>query len=137
MALRESTLAKEKLTISHERIELQELRKKLYESRCSLCKIGEKSQELSQILSKTEKNPESDDENQRRVGGNTLESYDINRLDRILDNEVEQSMQRMNEMRSFEVDVEALPNITDVDDELLDPQLLMLKLDAINGGRFG
>lgn len=81
------------------------------------------------------KNPESDDENQRKVVDLKIHQLDINRIDRMLDNEVEQSLQRFNEMRSFEVDVEALPNITDVDDELLDPELLMLKLDAISGGR--
>ncbi|XP_049542535.1 fas-binding factor 1 homolog [Anopheles darlingi] len=47
---REDRLAKEKIELSKERLELQAVRRKLQQTRCSLCKIGEKSQEIGDLL---------------------------------------------------------------------------------------
>ncbi|XP_053658933.1 fas-binding factor 1-like [Anopheles marshallii] len=47
---REDRLAKEKIEFSKERLELQAARRKLLQTRCSLCKIGDKSQEIGDLL---------------------------------------------------------------------------------------
>lgn len=130
LTMRESTLSKEKLEFSQEKLELQAVRKKMYENRCSLCKIGEKSEEINKMLSQHGQQPVSDEDDD--VVKFDLEKFDINRLDKILDREVELSLRKMNENRNFEIDLDDIPNITEMDDEILDPQLLLLKIDALS-----
>ncbi|XP_055906091.1 fas-binding factor 1 [Eupeodes corollae] len=47
---KESRLSQERLKLSQERIDLQNMRSKLEQNRCSLCRIGERNGELSQVL---------------------------------------------------------------------------------------
>ncbi|EAT41597.1 AAEL006760-PA, partial [Aedes aegypti] len=47
---REDRLSKDKIELSKERLELQSMRKRLQSTRCSLCKIGERSQEIGDYI---------------------------------------------------------------------------------------
>ncbi|EAA07126.4 AGAP010444-PA, partial [Anopheles gambiae str. PEST] len=58
---REDRLAKEKIEFSKERLELQAARRKLLQTRCSLCKIGDKSQEIAGDLLTTNTDSVADD----------------------------------------------------------------------------
>lgn len=138
LSQRELTLANDKLAISQERVAIQNLRKKLFESRCSLCKIGEQSKELSDILTRSEVVPTMDD-----LPRFDLENMDVNRLDKILDMEVMESLQKMNydhrnhqsgggmNDEDYEINLDGIPNINDVSDEFLDENLLRVKFDAL------
>lgn len=119
---RETRLAREKLDINTEKLELQEQRKKLFDSRCSLCRIGDKATELKGII-KHQQNDINDDfdninsANDERINGEsfgTLFKHD------------------MNLMTDISEDLENVPNLVDMNDEMLDSDLLMLKLDVLN-----
>lgn len=47
---REARVSQERFDLSRERLEVQTLRRRVFQSRCSLCKIGERSQELGEML---------------------------------------------------------------------------------------
>ena len=106
-------------------MELQAQRKRLYETRCSLCKIGEKANELKGImqLSKTSANDDNDDfddinsANSERVNVESF-GYSISR--------------DTNVMASMLEDLDNVPNLVDMNDEMLDADLLMLKFDVLN-----
>lgn len=113
LARRESAMAKEKLDISQERVDYQELRRKLYETRCSLCKISDKKTEFSNILTTEHVYPTSDID---------IDKYDVDHLDQILDREVDR---KMNEIKNYEFELNGIANITEMEGEILDPQLLL------------
>lgn len=148
---REAKLSQEKLELSKERIELQTMRKRLFEDRCSLCKIGEKSQEISEMLT----NGDKDELNKLTIQSNgisldrILSLNDVDArlmammrdghvgnagtIDGIIDAQVSASLNRINRIgRQFEINLAAVPDITDISDNLLDPDLQMVKLDALN-----
>lgn len=144
---REAKLSQEKLELSKERLELQALQKKLFQSRCSLCKIGDKSKEISDILTNSagldadllahETKGYSIDELFGMNGLDAPISHDIrestNYIDSLLDAQAQASFNRINRMgRLFEINLSAVPDITDISDNLLDPDLQMVKLDALN-----
>lgn len=52
LTAREQRCAQERLDVSRERLELQAVRGELYRNRCSLCKIGERSKELGEMLTR-------------------------------------------------------------------------------------
>lgn len=110
LSQKEANLSEERLEISRERLEIQSLRKKLYQSRCSLCKIDDRSKEISDILTKNDdsENPKLD-----------LNQMDFNQIDQYLDNEVANSMSQMNLISGgygdFEVNLENIPNVTEFD----------------------
>lgn len=120
---RETKIAKERLDVNQEKLNLQSQRKKLFETRCSLCKIGEKANELKGII---QKDPTDFD--------------DINSANNELMNEgnfpvnfgaiYNQDLQFMPS-----VDLENVPNLADMSDEFLDSDLLMLKFDVLNSQR--
>uniref|UniRef100_A0A182K4N9 Fas-binding factor 1 C-terminal domain-containing protein n=1 Tax=Anopheles christyi TaxID=43041 RepID=A0A182K4N9_9DIPT len=58
---REDRLAKEKIEFSKDRLELQAMRRKLLQTRCSLCKIGDKSQDIAGDLLTTNTDSVADD----------------------------------------------------------------------------
>ncbi|XP_058065542.1 fas-binding factor 1 homolog [Anopheles bellator] len=90
---REDRLAKDKIEFSKERLELQAIRRKLQQNRCSLCKIGEKSQEIGDLLT-TNTDSVADDlkleasfaEMQQRLDTTEL------KLDQLFDNDVDRHM---------------------------------------------
>lgn len=50
MVGREQKLADERLEMSRERLEMQALTRRLSETRCSLCKIGDRTKELADLM---------------------------------------------------------------------------------------
>lgn len=130
---REAKLSQDKLDLSKERMEMQALRKQQLQSRCSLCKIGEKSKELSNILTNvdTEKltHKPYDFATDIDVAANSLLNDPTgSSIDFLLD----ASLNRMHRMgRQVEIDLTNIPEITDISDNLLDPDLQMVKLDAL------
>lgn len=150
---RESKLSYEKLELSKERMELQVLRRKLFQGRCSLCKIGERSREISNLLTNAEEQELSNTQqngNQLPIDGmSLLNDIDIKipdeinaldgntSIDNVMDAHVAASMNRINRMgRQFQFNLAAVPDITDISDNLLDPNLQMVKLHALNSRTF-
>lgn len=119
---RETKIAKERLDVNQEKLDVQSQRKKLFESRCSLCKIGEKANELKGII---QKDPtDFDDINSaNKEQGMNMENFNV-----ALGN-LDAFYQDLEFMPT--VDLENLPNLTDMNDELLDSDLLMLKFDLL------
>lgn len=131
---REQNVSAQKLELSRERLELQSIRRKLYQSRCSLCKIGDRSKEISDLLTK---NDQQQPDNSLRVP-NTIDDIaegpfkELTNFDNIIDAELAQSLENMDDFKSFEVNLDDIPNLTNTSDHLLDSDLLMLKFDALH-----
>uniref|UniRef100_A0A182S6E4 Fas-binding factor 1 C-terminal domain-containing protein n=1 Tax=Anopheles maculatus TaxID=74869 RepID=A0A182S6E4_9DIPT len=90
---REDRLAKEKIEFSKERLELQAARRKLLQTRCSLCKIGDKSQEIGDLLT-TNTDSVADDlklEANFAEMQNRLDSTAV-KLDHFFDSDVDRQM---------------------------------------------
>uniref|UniRef100_A0A182YIQ1 Fas-binding factor 1 C-terminal domain-containing protein n=1 Tax=Anopheles stephensi TaxID=30069 RepID=A0A182YIQ1_ANOST len=90
---REDRLAKEKIEFSKERMELQAARRKLLQTRCSLCKIGDKSQEIGDLLT-TNTDSVADDlklEANFAEMQNRLDSTAV-KLDHFFDSDVDRQM---------------------------------------------
>lgn len=133
---REQNVSAQKLELSKERLELQSIRSKLYQSRCSLCKIGDRSKEIADLLTKNDQKRE----NSFQVP-NTIDDIaevpfkELTNFDNMIDTELAnalQSLENMNNVKSFEINLDDIPNLTDTSDHLLDPDLLMLKFDALH-----
>lgn len=60
LAEREAKLSQEKLDISKQRLELNELWKKIFKNRCSLCKIDARTTEISEKLFRKNNNDSLD-----------------------------------------------------------------------------
>lgn len=119
---RETKIARERLDVNQEKLELQSQRKKLFETRCSLCKIGEKANELKGIL---QKDPtDFDDINSANNEQTNVENFSN------FGAFYNQDLQFMPS-----VDLENVPNLTDMNDDILDSDLLMLKFDILNSNR--
>ncbi|XP_053675089.1 fas-binding factor 1 homolog [Anopheles nili] len=112
---REDRLAKDKIEFSKERMELQAARRKLSQTRCSLCKIGDKSQELGDILT-TNTDSVADDlkleanfaEMQSRLGSTGL------KFGEFFDDEIERQLNLIVEYNQLESsDAAALNDTTD------------------------
>lgn len=120
---RETRIAKEKLDINAEKLELQAQRKKIFDTRCSLCKIGDKANELKGIIKHQQNDINGDDFdninsiNDERANGESFGTV---------------FQHEMNLMTNFTEDLENVPNLVDMNDDMLDSDLLMLKLDVIN-----
>ncbi|CAG9806295.1 unnamed protein product [Chironomus riparius] len=120
---RETRIAKEKLDINAEKLELQAQRKKLFDTRCSLCKIGDKANELKGIIKHQQNGINDDDfDNINSVNDERADGESFGTLFK----------HEMNLMTNFTEDLENVPNLVDMNDDMLDSDLLMLKLDVIN-----
>jgi Fas-binding factor 1 len=128
---REDRLAREKIEMSKERLELQALRKKLYQSRCSLCKIGERSQEISDILTSSE--PVADDHKIIEANFLELQRQEASKMDKLFDSDVDVQYKNFKVQNELETNLNLLPNISEMPDSVLDPELLMLKFDVLKG----
>lgn len=120
---RETKIARERLDLNAEKLELQAQRKKIYENRCSLCKIGEKANELKGIMQLSKSaNDENDfdDINSANNERANVESFPFNRDGSLMS------------MTNIAEDLENVPNLVDMNDEMLDSDLLMLKFDVLN-----
>ncbi|XP_039444696.1 trichohyalin [Culex pipiens pallens] len=140
---REDRLSKDKIGLSKERLELQSLRKRLQTTRCSLCKISERSQEIGDFLTAAHNNSESvaDD---RKLEANFFEmqqsSRDIGKLDNFFDGDVERQLQSFLERNRVEsggglgeagTSYNMVPNIAENEDGTIDTDLLLLKFDVL------
>uniref|UniRef100_A0A182IYH0 Fas-binding factor 1 C-terminal domain-containing protein n=1 Tax=Anopheles atroparvus TaxID=41427 RepID=A0A182IYH0_ANOAO len=127
---REDRLAKDKIELSKERLELQAIRRKLQQTRCSLCKIGEKSQEIGELLT-TNTDSVADDlkleanfaEMQHRL--DTTGSTGL-KLDHFFDSDVDQQMRLFLERNRVDRNCE----LTDLNDMAPNEQELRRELDG-------
>ncbi|KAL1382795.1 hypothetical protein pipiens_013226 [Culex pipiens pipiens] len=145
---REDRLSKDKIELSKERMELQSLRKRLQTTRCSLCKISERSQEIGDYLTAAHNNSESvaDD---RKLEANFFEmqqsSRDIGKLDNFFDGDVERQLQSFLDRNRVEncgglgeagTSYNMVPNIAENEDGTIDTDLLLLKFDVLKSQDF-
>lgn len=134
---REQNVSAQKLELSKERLEIQSIRRKLYQSRCSLCKIGDRSKELSDFLTKTDQQPEHSFQVPNTIDDIAEEPFkELTNFDNIIDAELAQSLEDLNDIKSFEINLNDIPNLTNTSDHLLDTDLLMLKFDAMHSNFF-
>lgn len=130
---REQNVSAQKLELSKERLELQSIKRKLYQSRCSLCKIGDRSKEISELLTKNGKQPDSSFQVPNTIDEIAEEPFkELTNFDDLIDAELAQSLENMNSFKSFEINLNDIPNLTNTSDHLLDSDLLMLKFDALH-----
>jgi hypothetical protein len=124
---REAKIARERLDVNAEKLELQAQRKKLFDSRCSLCKIGEKANELKGIMQhhsqQRDMNDDDDFDNITSANNERASAEDFGTFYKHSD---------MSLMANISEDLENVPNLVDMNDELLDSDLLMLKFDVLN-----
>lgn len=117
---RETKLSQEKFELSQERLELQAMRRKMHQSRCSLCKIGDQSQELAELLSKADVPHLQNVPNyQQRKNGEEI--------DDLLDREVTHGMQNMTEYPVGEM-------FQTIDTNDMEADLLLARFEAMNRG---
>lgn len=131
LAQRETKHGEEKLAMSRERLELQAMRKKLYLSRCSLCKIGERSQEISDLLMKNEgttnRNQSSaiDDLPNLDLDQMAYQNYTFtNQIDDMFDLDM---LTELNKIKDANM-VDSMNQTNDLESEFLDASLLMTKM---------
>lgn len=123
---RETKIAKERLDVNEEKLDVQSQRKKLFETRCSLCKIGEKANELKGII---QKNPTDFDD----INSANNETLNMENFSMASGNFGAFHHQDLQFLPS--VDLENVPNLSDMNDDFLDSDLLMLKFDVLNSNR--
>uniref|UniRef100_A0A182NDM3 Fas-binding factor 1 C-terminal domain-containing protein n=1 Tax=Anopheles dirus TaxID=7168 RepID=A0A182NDM3_9DIPT len=133
---REDRLAKEKIEFSKERLELQTARRKLLLTRCSLCKIGDKSQEIGDLLT-TNTDSVADDlklEANLVEMQNRLDSAGM-KLDQFFDSDVDQQIKHLLERtrvdHSDDADFSAAVVGSSRRHRELDSDLRLLKFDAL------
>lgn len=130
MSDRESKISNQKIELSKERLELQSLRQKLYDSRCSLCKIGDQAMELKNII---QRDPNDFDNIGNNISSDPLRRFEV--TDQLLDgNAIARSSASMEDFfkQDINVDLDGVPNLTDMSDDLLDSDLLLLKFNVLN-----
>ncbi|XP_058122456.1 fas-binding factor 1 homolog [Anopheles ziemanni] len=135
---REDRLAKDKIELSKERLELQATRRKLQQTRCSLCKIGEKSQEIGELLT-TNTDSVADDlklEANFAEMQNRLDTTGGLKLDHFFDSDVDQQMKLFLERNRVEQNL-GLADLNEMGPSEqrhrreLDEDLAMLKFDTL------
>lgn len=104
-------------------MQIDEQRRKTLDNRCSLCKIGEKSMEISNLLSNTDNNVAPHNDNNM---------FDDDGIDTDLNASLNKLRHETNALDEWEIDLNNVPNITDASDNLLDADLLLLKFDILN-----
>lgn len=109
-------------------MQLETQRTKMLDNRCSLCKIGAKTAEITSVL--------RDSESTTLVTNNRHE-YDLLNKDEI-DNDLDISMNTLrqhshiNMQDDIDIDLNGIPNLTDMSDNLLNDDLLLLKFDILH-----
>uniref|UniRef100_A0A182MTJ5 Fas-binding factor 1 C-terminal domain-containing protein n=1 Tax=Anopheles culicifacies TaxID=139723 RepID=A0A182MTJ5_9DIPT len=129
---REDRLAKEKIEFSKERLELQAARRKLLQTRCSLCKIGDKSQEIGDLLT-TNTDSVADD---LKLEANFAEmqnrlDYTGVKLDQFFDNDVDRQMKLFFERNQIEEGNDAELSDNQRRHRKIDSDLALLNFDAL------
>lgn len=127
---RETKIARERLELNQERLNLQSQRKKLFETRCSLCKIGEKANELKGIIQQDSSMNDFDDIN--TANNEVLHGENFQNIASSISNSSIGYFNNHDALLMPTTDLENLPTINDVNDDLLDPDLLALKFDILH-----
>jgi hypothetical protein len=125
---RETKIAKERLDVNQKKLDLQAQRKKLFDTRCSLCKIGEKANELKGII---QRDPSDFDD----MHGANNEQLNMENFALLSDNFGPSFYHHDALFMPSDVDLENVPNLGDMSDDYLDSDLLMLKFDVLNSSR--
>lgn len=131
LADRESKHSQDRYDLSRERLELQAMRRKILDSRCSLCKIGERSQQLGDMLAQSgvdgHQPPTLGDVPDLDVGpiGGGSVRFSSDNLNAMLDRELAAELDKLKKYGASGMD--------DGNDLLLDPELMMHRLDVIKG----
>ncbi|XP_050079539.1 fas-binding factor 1 [Anopheles maculipalpis] len=129
---REDRLAKEKIEFSKERMELQAARRKMLQTRCSLCKIGDKSQEIGDLLT-TNTDSVADDlklEANFAEMQNRLDSTAV-RLDHFFDSDVDRQMKLFLERNQVELGEDTELTSQQRRRREIDRDLALLSFDAL------
>jgi len=124
---RETKVARDRLDVQQEKLDLQSQRKKLFETRCSLCKIGEKASELKGIIQRDPTDFDGiDGANIEKINFDDFSSFSKQNFGALY-----------NQGSAFmpNIDLENVPNLADMNDDFLDSDLLMLKFDVLNSNR--
>lgn len=127
---RETKIARERLELNQERLNLQSQRKKLFETRCSLCKIGEKANELKGIIQQDPSMNDFDDINS--ANNEILHGENFQNIAPSISNSSIGYFNNHDALLMPTTDLENLPTLNDVNDDLLDPDLLALKFDILH-----
>ncbi|XP_065079447.1 fas-binding factor 1 [Ochlerotatus camptorhynchus] len=139
---REDRLSKEKIAFSKERLELQTIRKRMQTTRCSLCKIGDRSQEMGEYLTAVNNTESVADDRKLEANFFEMQHRDLGKLDQFFDGDVERQLQSFLERNRVEEDdvmvgaTNLVPNIAENEDGTIDTDLLVLKFDALKSQNF-
>ncbi|XP_055596088.1 fas-binding factor 1 [Uranotaenia lowii] len=143
---REDRLSKDKIELSKERLELQTVRKKLQTTRCSLCKIGDRSQEIGDYLTAAGGNNSESVADDRKLEANFFELQQQQlrssaaKVDNFFDGDLERQLQAFLERNRVDEDEFGLnvgpPNIAENEDGTIDTDLLLLKFDVLKSQNF-
>lgn len=117
---RESRLSREKMTLSRERLEIEAMAKKAQSNRCSLCKIGEKSLDMTNMAM-----------------GETNNGNNDNLFRDTIDLDIEASLEKLrlsNEWDEWnEINLDHIPSFTtELPENFIESDLQLLKFDALN-----
>lgn len=115
---REVKLSQAKLELSRERMRLQQLTKQLYERRCSLCKLADQRLDMPDMLNTTNEL-------------NTMQTqseYRMPTVDEILNSDAQSIIDKL----SLKLDQLPFQNKLPSAENVLDPDLLMVKLHISN-----
>lgn len=127
---RETKIARERLELNQERLNVQSQRKKLFETRCSLCKIGEKANELKGIIQKDPSTNDFDDINS--ANNEVLLGENFQNIATSISSSSIGFFNNHDALLLPTTDLENVPILNDVNDDLLDPDLLALKFDILH-----
>ncbi|XP_062555145.1 fas-binding factor 1 [Armigeres subalbatus] len=138
---REDRLSKDKIELSKERLELQSMRKRLQTTRCSLCKVGERSQEIGDYLTAVNNSESVADD--RKLEANFFEMHqqrDHLKVDEFFDGDLERQLQNFLERnRLDDVGIESgnvLPSMAQNEDGTIDTDFLLMKFDVLKSQNF-
>ncbi|XP_021708763.1 putative protein tag-278 [Aedes aegypti] len=138
---REDRLSKDKIELSKERLELQSMRKRLQSTRCSLCKIGERSQEIGDYITAVNNSESVADDRKLEASFFEMQQHrDLGKMDQFIDGDVERQLQNFLERnRLDDVGTENgnfMQNIAQNEDGTIDTDLLMMKFDVLKSQNF-
>lgn len=138
---REDRLSKDKIALSKERLELQTIRKRMQTTRCSLCRIGERSQEMGEYLTAVNNSESVADDRKLEANFFEMQHRDFGKLDQFFDGDVERQLQSFLERNRVDDDdvvgaTNLLPNMADNEDGTIDTDLLLLKFDVLKSQNF-
>lgn len=106
-------------------MELVQLRKKIFQSRCNLCKMGERDREVSDLIAKTFDGKRADELDCANF--NEPLSAKLQAIDELLNADL---IEKSNTNQAFNTGATAFPNFLDMKD--IDSDLLKIELNILN-----